>query len=865
MNPETISLLISSIEKCNNNDDLKDIIQTTTNIYTNVANKINLTTKPKFRHQEKSKQNKKRDKKGSKPWYNNDCRILKRNLNYLNKAINRDPTNTYKRALYYKNLKRYKKTLKLKRRRYEEQIMEKMENLYNENKNEFWKLLKSMRGQLKREDLTQVDNFIEHFKTLFNNKEANSTPQEENINTKSNSSITNQHFESLNKTIDEKEVRFTISNLKHKKSPGYDRISNEMLKCTNTQGIKLLAKLFNKILKTGNFPQEWNYGLIKLIHKGNDIYDPNNYRGITLNSCLGKLFCTVLYNRLAPILERENIYCKEQGGFRKKHRTTDHIFLLRKFIREYTMQNKILYTCFVDFQKAFDSVWRKALIQKLEQTGINGHFLQIIKSIYETTTNSLIFQELLSPKFTSNTGVKQGDALSTILFNLYINDLPNIFKSDNSDPISIENTQINCLKYADDLIIMSTSKNGLQHCLNELDLYCDKWKLQINTKKTKVVLFNRQGSLIKKHKFHFKQKDIEIVREYKYLGFIFACSCSTTTGITNLINQAKKAWFTIRLYLSSSKNKKIETYLKLYDTQIKPILLYACEAWADSIKHLNTENLLRKNKLEIFQISIFKQILGVSRKTTNMSTLFELGRYPLNINIQYQAIKYYMRFPTLNKDRLLYEAYENDIKLNSTGEQNTFKTYIINILNNLGLSYIWRNKQDENDELQEIKNNMILTRLTDIFSQSIFDHINNTKSGKLKFLSTVKETYGMENYLKIKNYQNRRALTKLRTSSHRLAIETGRWVNAKREERTCKQCNENKIEDENHLLFDCKAYTEKRLTTFQFIQSQIGIDLSCEIRRTDNLKILFSSNNINTMNALGKFVKQSFEKRQATS
>ena len=50
---------------------------------------------------------------------------------------------------------------------------------------------------------------------------------------------------------------------------------------------------------------------------------------------------------------------------------------------------------------------------------------------------------------------------------------------------------------------MSTSKNGLQHCLDELDLYCDKWKLQINIKKTKIVLFNRQGSLIKKHKFQF--------------------------------------------------------------------------------------------------------------------------------------------------------------------------------------------------------------------------------------------------------------------------------------------------------------------------------------------------------------------------
>ena len=166
-------------------------------------------------------------------------------------------------------------------------------------------------------------------------------------------------------------------------------------------------------------------------------------------------------------------------------------------------------------------MWCKALIYKLEQTGINRHLLQIIKSIFETTTNSLIFQELLSPKFRSNTGVKQGDTLSSILFNLYINDLPNIFKPNKSDPISIEHTQINCLKHADDVIIMSTSKNGLQYCLHELHFYCDKWNLQINIRKTKIVLFNRQ----------FKQN---IIETYKYLGFVFSCSGSTTTGITNL-------------------------------------------------------------------------------------------------------------------------------------------------------------------------------------------------------------------------------------------------------------------------------------------------------------------------------------------
>ena len=63
-------------------------------------------------------------------------------------------------------------------------------------------------------------------------------------------------------------------------------------------------------------------------------------------------------------------------------------------------------------------------------------------------------------------------------------------------------------------------------------------------------------------------------------------------------------------------------------------------------------------------------------------------KHKLNINIQYQAIKYYLRFPTVNKNRLLYEAYENAKKLNSTGEQNTFITYVIDVLNNLGLSHI---------------------------------------------------------------------------------------------------------------------------------------------------------------------------------
>ena len=115
-------------------------------------------------------------------------------------------------------------------------------------------------------------------------------------------------------------------------------------------------------------------------------------------------------------------------------------------------------------------------------------------------------------------------------------------------------TPINSLKCADDLVIMSVSRCSLQKCLDQLVFYCEKWKLQVNFKRTKIMTFNKQGS------------------------FTFSNSRSAEKGTSNLINQAQKAWFSIRYCLLSSNQKNINTYLTLFDTHIKPILLYACDA-----------------------------------------------------------------------------------------------------------------------------------------------------------------------------------------------------------------------------------------------------------------------------------------------
>ena len=76
--------------------------------------------------------------------------------------------------------------------------------------------------------------------------------------------------------------------------------------------------------------------------------------------------------------------------------------------------------------------------------------------MYSTTTNSIIYDNELSETFPSNKGIKQGDTLSTTLFNLYINGLPDIFKFKGNNQVAIGNIEISCLKYADDLVLMST-------------------------------------------------------------------------------------------------------------------------------------------------------------------------------------------------------------------------------------------------------------------------------------------------------------------------------------------------------------------------------------------------------------------------
>ena len=141
--------------------------------------------------------------------------------------------------------------------------------------------------------------------------------------------------------------------------------------------------MFNAILRSGIYPTSWHDSYICPIYKSGSRSDPSYYRGIAITNILGKVFSIILNNRLEKFITSNNLIDDTQIGFKKNCRTSDHMFILQTLIDKYVKKLKSpLYVCFVDFRKAYDSVWRQALMFKLLSQNVSGMFFRIVKEMY---------------------------------------------------------------------------------------------------------------------------------------------------------------------------------------------------------------------------------------------------------------------------------------------------------------------------------------------------------------------------------------------------------------------------------------------------------------------------------------------------
>ena len=142
---------------------------------------------------------------------------------------------------------------------------------------------------------------------------------------------------------------------------------------------------------------------------------------------------------------------------------------------------KPLFVCFIDFEKAFDTVDHKLLWDKLNHYGVEGKFLNI-KSMYEKVKSCVRPKSGITNFFNYNRGVRQGCLLSPLLFSLYINDLVNPSETDGAQGVELWDIRLCAMLYADDLILMPENENDLKLQMQALGSYIEKWNMEINKK-----------------------------------------------------------------------------------------------------------------------------------------------------------------------------------------------------------------------------------------------------------------------------------------------------------------------------------------------------------------------------------------------
>ena len=238
----------------------------------------------------------------------------------------------------------------------------------------------------------------------------------------------------------------------------------------------------------GVIPSIWKQGIINPIPKASttDRRDPLNYRGITVTPACYKLFCRILNARLDKWEAENRILSDNQNGFRKGRITIDHISSLTTLIETRKVKKKSTFAAFIDFRKAYDSVNRNILSEKLKNKGIHGKMYNALKVIYDNVGCTVRINGKLTDWFNVGCGLKQGCSLSSILFNLYIDDL--VTKINALDTgIDIGGEKVGILLNSDDVVLLSENERDLQTLLNELNTWCLNNEMSVNVSKSEVM------------------------------------------------------------------------------------------------------------------------------------------------------------------------------------------------------------------------------------------------------------------------------------------------------------------------------------------------------------------------------------------
>ena len=551
-------------------------------------------------------------------------------------------------------------------------ILKKTRNLNTSQANKFWKefnqLFKPPSNQMVEALISENGSILtenediekEMFSTFFEARhiEANTSRfDDEHFNEINDlyNFVKSSNFQPCRETLDqlpqssllycsvtEWEVLSTIKGIKSI-AASFDNqdMHQSMLKKLGSNAIYALSKLFTLCLRNGLWL--WNESKVIFLKKdGKASYSKAGaYRPISISPYIGKLFERILAQRLEEYLRKVGILDENQEGFTKGKNTIRYLHRLTAGIKG-DIRKKLTVLClFIDFEKAFDSVWKKGLVIKLWKAGVHGCYLKTIDSFLFGRTVCLLINGFLGPKrFCQEYGLPQGSVLSPILFKFFILDL---------EATCEEHQQITVFKFADDGTVKVVGKT-MEECLFYLNLAMESisqwtscWRMVINCdiNKTEVICFNSYDDSAVPSTFDLGGKQIQLTSHTRVLGLIVDSKLSYKQHSKSVYNNLVYRWTSLSRYANRNWGMCQAVIVRITKTILFSTLFYGSTVW------MHNSNMDQINKL---WYKVSKTAVGAVFNTHGAILEVILGVPPIQTTQKIIAIKHYLKALSDNED-----------------------------------------------------------------------------------------------------------------------------------------------------------------------------------------------------------------------
>lgn len=524
------------------------------------------------------------------------------------------------------------------------------------NKKEFWTIVKNLRGKygkqawcIKNEKgdlITEEGNIVDTWRTYYGKKFRAVQTRPERMRIRNNAEGERADREEV-EAISEAEVQEAITKMKLGKSAGRDEISPEMIKYGGTRLENWIRKICQQAWDGEDIPKDWEENIIIPLHKKGKTDECDNYRAISLSSCIQKIYSRIIERRIRLHIEDE--LQEEQAAYRENRQTQDHIYALRTTIERKIEEGTPLYLAFVDLQAAFDTVPKATLWMAMAAAGIPYQLIEATKRLYARTKGIVRIRGRESKSFDMERGIKQGDSLSPLLFIIVMDQIIKESKGNmlntkighwNMRAVNIQN-----LVFADDIVLIADTERKLQQAVNRWSNKINEAGMSVNTNKSKIMCINKQdpeGNI----NIECSGKILEVVNHYEYLGVIISQDGTIEQEIRNRISKATSVYYQINTTLINKRELSKETKLHLYKTIYVPTLTYGAESWPLQDKH--------KSRITAAEMRYLRRIVGRTRRdrVRNVTTREELETEPLVETIQRKQLRWYGHVVRMREERL---------------------------------------------------------------------------------------------------------------------------------------------------------------------------------------------------------------------